>query len=204
MKELKVIVAGVLLVCFSISAHAQTEKGKYFIGGGTNLSLSIINSKMKSDEGTENDGDFTSLSLSPKVGYFVMDGVAIGTEFPMSYSKAKYPDGYTFKSYQIAIAPFLKYYAGTGKVVPFFEGKVGFGKVKVGVNNTIDPFNDYTTSLFLYSIKGGLGFFLNERIAIELAVGYSYQSYKADDDNPNNEKRIRSGLESGIGFVILF
>ena len=47
---------------FSLTSDAQTRKGTVLLGAGSEMS----------------NNEWTSLAITPKVGYFVQDGVAIG------------------------------------------------------------------------------------------------------------------------------
>lgn len=58
----KIILSLAAVLAFTLSSDAQTRKGTVLLGAGSELSNS----------------DWTSLAITPKVGYFVQDGVAIG------------------------------------------------------------------------------------------------------------------------------
>ena len=58
----KIILSLAAVLAFTLSSDAQTRKGTVLLGAGSQLSNS----------------DWTTLAITPKVGYFVQDGVAIG------------------------------------------------------------------------------------------------------------------------------
>ena len=58
----KIILSLAAVLAFTLSSDAQTRKGTVLLGAGSELSNS----------------DWTTLAITPKVGYFVQDGVAIG------------------------------------------------------------------------------------------------------------------------------
>lgn len=58
----KIILSLAAVLAFTLSSDAQTRKGTVLLGAGSELSNS----------------DWTALAITPKVGYFVQDGVAIG------------------------------------------------------------------------------------------------------------------------------
>lgn len=58
----KIILSLAAVLAFTLSSDAQTRKGTVLLGAGSELSNS----------------NWTTLAITPKVGYFVQDGVAIG------------------------------------------------------------------------------------------------------------------------------
>ncbi len=58
----KIILSIAAVVAFAFSAEAQTRKGTILLGAGSDLTNTA----------------WTDLSISPKVGFFVQDGIAIG------------------------------------------------------------------------------------------------------------------------------
>ncbi len=203
---MKIIKFALVLFCFGCfigGAIAQTEQGSILLGGETNLSYSIMNNKWKTDNDHGNDGKVTQFGLSPQLGYFLIDGLVVGAEIPLSYSIYKEKDNDKFFSSSIAFAPFLKYYMGSSSIKPFLQGKVGFGTMKIKSEPATGTSVESKTGLFLYELKGGVVFFLNERVSLDIAIGYSYQSAKTKEDNPLNYKEILSGFGNSIGIVVI-
>ncbi|PDH48362.1 MAG: hypothetical protein CND86_02700 [Bacteroidetes bacterium MED-G21] len=58
----KIILSLAAVLVFSLTSDAQTRKGTVLLGAGSEMS----------------NNEWTSLAITPKVGYFVQDGVAIG------------------------------------------------------------------------------------------------------------------------------
>ncbi len=58
----KIILSIAAVVAFAFSAEAQTRKGTILLGAGSDLTNTA----------------WTDLSISPKVGFFVQDGIAVG------------------------------------------------------------------------------------------------------------------------------
>ncbi len=58
----KIILSLAAVLVFSLTSDAQTRKGTVLLGAGSEMSNS----------------EWTTLAITPKVGYFVQDGVAIG------------------------------------------------------------------------------------------------------------------------------
>tara|TARA_B100001093_G_scaffold121227_1_gene114081 strand:- start:7202 stop:7879 length:678 start_codon:yes stop_codon:yes gene_type:complete len=58
----KIILSLAAVLVFSLTSDAQTRKGTVLLGAGSQMS----------------NNEWTTLAITPKVGYFVQDGVAIG------------------------------------------------------------------------------------------------------------------------------
>jgi len=58
----KIILSLAAVLAFALTSDAQTRKGTVLLGAGSQLS----------------DSEWTTLAITPKVGYFVQDGIAIG------------------------------------------------------------------------------------------------------------------------------
>ena len=58
----KIILSLAAVLAFTLTSDAQTRKGTVLLGAGSEMS----------------NNEWTTLAITPKVGYFVQDGVAIG------------------------------------------------------------------------------------------------------------------------------
>ena len=58
----KIILSLAAVLAFALNSDAQTRKGTVLLGAGSQMS----------------DTEWTTLAITPKVGYFVQDGIAIG------------------------------------------------------------------------------------------------------------------------------
>jgi len=58
----KIILSLAAVLAFALTSDAQTRKGTVLLGAGSQMS----------------DTEWTTLAITPKVGYFVQDGIAIG------------------------------------------------------------------------------------------------------------------------------
>ena len=58
----KIILSLAAVLAFTLTSDAQTRKGTVLLGAGSQMS----------------DTEWTTLAITPKVGYFVQDGIAIG------------------------------------------------------------------------------------------------------------------------------
>lgn len=204
MKNLKIISVGFVLFCFVISLKGQTEQGNVLLGGESYLSFAYSNEKWKSDDGDGDHGKTTNLDLSPLIGFFVADGLALGVQLPIMYSLQKDNDGDKYSSTSLAFAPFLRYYFGTSNIKPFVHGKAGIGITKTKYEPVIiGSSQEASYNKFLYEIGGGLAIFLNEKVSLDIGIGYSSRSNKAKKDNDNNYRTIFSALGLVVGIEVV-
>ena len=109
--------------------NAQTTKGKFLLELSSNMfDLGYTNSKSKSDDGTdEQTRHGFNIGVTPAVGYFVIDNLALGIDFNIGLQTGKSGDGSNYTFVTSHIGPFVRYYVPTTKVLPFFElgGSIG-------------------------------------------------------------------------------
>jgi len=180
MKTIKSIAIAFLF--FTITTNAQITKGNWMVGGTGNLT----NYKSTFQSGnSEIVQKGYGLTISPNLGYFIIDNFAMGTILSFSYSN---PSGDNNNSYGYGISPFLKFYfRNEEKIInPFLQASYGFseGKSDSGGNNKSSG----------YEIKGGTAIFFNSSVALELSVDY--------DSSKNNRDSKSNNFSIGIGFQI--
>lgn len=177
----------------SLAVCAQFNRGRMLVGGSAEFSTAA--DKSKTGGTTVKNGNYTSLTVSPQFGYFVIDNLAVGAALSMGLGKwnAKNDNDDDMTSTSIQFQPFVRYYLPMGI---FFQGKVGLGttKYKYDNSNFDDKYN--TTSL---ALSGGYALFLADNVAVEPEVGYRITKSKEDD---SDVKEIDSGLFIRIGFQI--
>jgi opacity protein-like surface antigen len=188
--------------------HAQTVKGSIFIGGSSSLDLSFLNYKWKTDSGSGDDGKTTSLEFNGQIGYFVFKNCVLGLEIPYTYSKEidrNETNDYSYLTTTVNLIPFLRYYIGNSKFKPYFHGGIGPGW---GFDKYFDSSNNekkIPLNIFAYEIGGGLGFFVNEHLSIDIGILYGSASIKWRDTSANMDRSsIASGVGSTIGIVMCF
>ncbi|WP_400078594.1 outer membrane protein [Winogradskyella sp. R77965] len=208
----KTIVLFVTLTLMFSIGYSQTEKGNLIIGGSSDLSFSSSKSSVKPNN--ENQGDDTVLRLSfgPSLGYFIIDKLAIGLQVPVSFSKRKSESSNGFETYpfeikstSVSAITFIRYYFSESNIKPFLQGNVGFG-----INNSDSFLVDFETgnteygkiksNTFSYGFNGGVAFFINSNISIDLGINYLSITTKPDENNDFDFKYI----DSKIGFIAGF
>src|SRR6185503_1467441 len=84
MKKILIILVGVAM---STAVYAQFTKGTWMVGG--NVSASFNTEKTKVGNVTTTDGTINSISVSPQLGYFVIDNLAVGAGIDLNTTTIK-------------------------------------------------------------------------------------------------------------------
>lgn len=154
---------------FTVNLSAQTNQDDWMVGGNLRVNTARNSSQFE---------------FSPSVGYFLMDGLAIGAR--LSYETEKLG---TNRVKGVGFGPFARYYFGSEKLLPFFEGAFDFSNRKYETGSL-------TTTEQAFSVFGGGGVavFLNENVALEGVFGYRNTRVKNQSGN--------GGLNLRVGFQI--
>ena len=82
------------LCLITLSANAQTKKGTVLLGAGSEFSNPVGHTDANGNPSTNS---WTNWHLTPKVGYFIQDGLAIGAEIHFDTDDEYFPafNGYT-------------------------------------------------------------------------------------------------------------
>jgi hypothetical protein len=182
---------------FLSSNGQETDRWDFMVGGDFSLSSNTI--KLKNDNASEDISSEFSFNIKPVFGYFFTDNIAIG--IIINYDYAKYSS--IEKSNSISAGPFLRTYLGDSYVKPFIHLGVGFGNYKYlyDPSNNFDDI-DINAYLFNYNLGGGIAFFLNEYVALEVIVHYNNTSLKPRENNEENIKEVYSKVSLDVGFQV--
>ena len=163
MKKILLTLSAVAVLGFA--ANAQTEKGKFMLGGQVNY-----------DGHNVKDSDFkiNSLSIVPNVGYFVADNIAVGLGLGYQWTKAENNENSSETGSAFQLAPFGRMYSNNAGPVKFF------GQLSVPMSWGERKINDdkvSTISNYGVELAPGLAFFPTSNIGIEFKVkGLYFQS----------------------------
>ena len=106
---MKTTLTMLLLSLIAFTTSAQTSKGSWTVGGGA--SLRFDNSNVTGDL-SGSDQSMSSFSISPSAGYFVTDGLAIGTSVTYSTFSRDSDDGvFESSGNSVSFGPFIQYLA---------------------------------------------------------------------------------------------
>jgi outer membrane protein len=195
-------IAFLLFIICTISTFSQTENGKIFIGASSNLNASFINYSSKSDNSNGIDfGSSNSFSINPRVGYFIIDDFLIGFQASLSFNSFDRDGTSDSSSNSLSFAPFVRYYFLKGQFKPFINARYGFGSSESKFRNFDGLLDESRSTVRDLQVGGGVAYFINQTISLELGLNYIRSASKADN-SPNNFKDINSGIFSSIGFAI--
>ena len=130
------------------------------------------------------EGKVFNISVSPRAGYFVSDGVAIGAQVNLGLKAVKDLDN----EYHYGVSPFVRYYfpGGASATGRFFgQGEIGIAGSsagdKVGLN---------------VGANVGYAHFITQTVALEAMLGYNYSKANVDTGDK------ATGLGVSLGFQI--
>lgn len=172
MKKNIVMIAFLFL---SMQSYAQTEKNKLMLGGNINYS-SVKTGSLNVKN--------TTLNLSPSVGYFVGDNLAVGVN--INYSQEKFAH---ITQNSLSFGPFARYYFGKhDKLKPFGQIGLGLFSGKHQVN-LIDTNVKGST----YHIGLGAAYFITKNVALE--GFFQYQKINLNEGSNSNTLGLRIGFQ---------
>lgn len=208
MKKIFAITISAFAMCASLQTSAQTDKGNFLVAGTCDLqALSSSKNWTDSDE----NGKSFKLNITPTAGYFVVNDLAVGGKLAFYYFSDDVEHNefeFTYTSSSVALSPFVRYYFGSNKIRPFIELSAGYGKQKSEfIYENSNDNQGYSGDFKTAQLTGGFDLFLNDKVAIDLGLGYSYYSYKPNDktrNDLNNYSEIKMGLKSNVGIIMVF
>lgn len=198
MKTFKPLFILILIILINQNTIGQTNRWDFIVGGNFTLNFNTLD--VKDEQASVNISRDFGFNIKPVFGYFFSDNVAIGIIIDYSYSSSKYQDEddgnhITDKSNAISAGPFLRIYLGDSYVKPFIHGDFSIGNYNL--SQDYDDTNLFITS---YDVGGGVAFFLNEYVSLEVLAYYGNTSLKRNYDS--NIKQVISGFNLDVGFII--
>ena len=208
MKKLLPIVS-LLLLSYNV-LQAQTEKGTFMFNGGSTFSFTSDNSYAEFDgEKSDYTNKTTTLNISFKESYFVVDGLAIGVELGYSRKKQNYLDyiygGSTSETTniqnQLYVGPSVKYYLLLGNFAPFVGISGGYILTKSEFDFEYDPDNIIIkrNGLF-YGGELGLAYFINKNVSVDFLIDYDRNITNHEDRDDMVYKNNQFNF--GFGFSV--
>lgn len=194
----KLLLSLIAVSALAFTTQAQTEKGKFMLGGNVEFNSTKNNGASKAD---------TKFNIVPSVGYFVSDNFAIGTGVGFGFSKnnvgtTALPNA-ALKTQEFVVAPFARYYKGINEQFKFFgqlSVPMAFGNNKA----TADGDNYVKTSKYTnvgVALSPGFAFFPSKKFGIEFSVeGISYNDNSVKDNNGNKIGDSNKSFNIGANF----
>ena len=191
----KLLLCAALAVFAITSVNAQTEKGNWVISGSTSISFASTSATFEFDgEEAGEDEKLSNFSITPAVGYFVIDNLAVGVDLSFSSLKEDY-DGEDYTVSSFYVMPTGTYYFSAGDSLKPYVG-VGFGLISTSSG---DEDINKSSGLAIRG-KGGLAYFLNESIALDFSVQYLNTNQKNKEESDFVTKNSSIGV--GLGFSL--
>jgi hypothetical protein len=200
-----VLIKNRALLCAALSflcskmLNAQIEKGTTFLSGGI---------QMVENLGNSSSFNGNSLSLNPSFGRFITDKIMIKGRLESAIYNA-FGNDYGgvesyYKSTRFSVLPELRYYFNPKAKWQYFGG-VSAGITAMNYDSKFNELNYKGSSLgFTGSIFGGVNRFLNNEIAIEGKLGYSFSSRQQPDVLAISHNSQAIGLDVSFNSYVSF
>ena len=192
--------------------NAQTEKGSWVVGGSTTLGFNSANTKYKYDGQSEDGPKVSTFTITPSVGYFVIDKLAIGVDLGYTSLTTKMEESFMGTNYSakstlstFSILPTATYYfKSDSQILPYLGVGAGYSTSKEKFTQTGGGSNEYEDNLngFAWKGKGGIVFLLTPSIGIDLGVSYMGSNGKYDDDSDAKVQTNTFGVNVGISVFL--
>lgn len=188
----------ITLILTSALATAQTEKGRFLVGG----SLGFKSTKINYDQGS--DYESFGYNISPVVSYFIVDELAVGMSVPYGYDKSTSNNRETVSN-TISFGPSLRYYIPFGKSAIFPTVSYSFGKLTTE-GPVFDPLSGSVQERVVESnintliLGAGYTYFLNKNIGLEAILSYLNRNIDYESNIFNGSQE--SSFNFNIGFQI--
>lgn len=172
----KLILSMAAVVAFAFTTEAQTRKGTILLGAGSDLT----------------NTDWTDLQITPKVGFFVQDGVAIGAIVNFSNKTEDQKDPSTpttevsLSSSNMTLGAFVRYYVSNNV----------FAELEVSSMTSKNDQYDFITAL--RTEKGP-----NGEPIVDPATG-EYKYIKNNEREVFELSNTATNFGLGIGYTIVF
>lgn len=189
--------------------NAQTEKGSWVIAGSTTLGFNNVTLKAKANGNTVDGPKTSSFNVTPSVGYFVANKIAVGLDLGFTSTTEKgttyvSTSEYDYKSTSstMYVMPTLAYYfKSDSKLIPFLGAGVGYfsNTSKHSFSNTSSFDSKTTVDGLVWGAKGGVVYMITPAIGVDAGVSYLNMSHKEDD-----VKYLTNTFGVNVGFSFFF
>ncbi|WP_266366955.1 outer membrane beta-barrel protein [Tellurirhabdus rosea] len=160
-----------LLTAFSLRAFAQLpEPGSILVGA----SIGTINFSADKNSNVRT----VTISGTPQVGFLLTRGLLIGLGVPVFHTEAN-TKGFTavtaeFRTTQIGIAPFARYYVTPTRLRPYLTASAGQNWFRYKSTGTLPGLNEELNSdYFAYNAGVGLAYFFNRNVSFDVTGVYN-------------------------------
>jgi hypothetical protein len=148
-----------------------------------------------------------NLNISPIIGKFTSEKVAIGVQLNIGFSGSNIKDGPQNKIFSLGASPFIRYYLYKwNKVSMFINGSVGTGFSNSKVTYA-DSTYDKPKLFSVYSeVVPGLSYDVNDHLILQTSLSYfglNY-NYSYSKDITGTRKESKFNIGGGLGYILSF
>jgi len=176
---MKKVILIAVVSAISFAGFSQTSKGTWLAGGTAGFS------SLKTG-----DAKLTIIDLSPNVGYFLINNLALGlnVQIASATSNSGVSGASDVTATSSYFGPQVRYYfTSLGKNAKLFgNGTFVVGSTKVGSSASVSSTG--------WGLSAGSAFFLNKNVALEVALGYSSDKVK-DATESTNAIGLKAGFQ---------
>lgn len=147
-----------IVVAFSNEANAQIQKGNIMVGGD----LGNLNWGLQS-------GGTTSLNVTPKVGWFIQDGLLVGLDGLLGFVHV---GGGGANIFNYGVGVFGRYYITDNKIEVLNRTKF-FVEANAGLQGMNQSKGGDDTNGLGFGFGPGIAYFITPNIGIETSVKYN-------------------------------
>lgn len=164
-------IALTLILTLHLVSKAQTEKGRWTIGTQVG-DLTYVD---------QNGGRSLSINITPSAGYFIANGLALGTGIPIGIGSQKTTnDNADFRSkstsFSIGLSPFVRYFIGPNKLKPYIGVSYSYSRLNFTSMNT-NPSGSYSSEgkgkITTLVPTLGLAYFINQHLGLTAGLNYN-------------------------------
>lgn len=167
----------------ALASHAQTEQGKFLVGGQVGFSTSKYE---------DIDGKYNAFSINPTAGYFVSDNWAVGTGIGYSWSNRDNGTNLEYKTNWFNVSPFVRNYIGEGDFKFFSQLSVPMSWGKQTTESTSGT-EERKFERYGVELAPGFAYFPVSNVGIELRVRGLY--FESQKDKTNDVTNNTFGLD---------
>lgn len=203
-----ILFIGVLVLVGPLISKAQTQKGQWTVG----TQIGSLSYKNQDNEKQ------VSASFNPSAGYFVINGLVVGTGLPFNIGSTN-ADAVSLdledksNGSSIGLAPFIRYFLGKKKLKPYMGLAYSFSRSILKITHN-QPGNTYQidqkgkATALIPTV--GLAYFISQNLGLTAEVNYNivHEEYEATSiaggqPGTSNSQSDQKSLLLTIGFQIL-
>lgn len=189
------------ILALSVTAKCQLDKKTWMVGGNGSF---YSNNQTFSFSSNVFYYKNTNIEISPSIGYFIIDRLALGLRGNLIWEKSEYIRGTGSASgggngnpLRYAVGPFARYYFLNKEKAFNILSEINY---QLGVNSYLAPPRS-SGKYNKFSAMAGAEMFFNSTVGLDILVGYKATT-QTIKDLPGAFNDTRKGFQLSIGFQI--